>query len=179
MPDKKRTLKKMGYIITLIVAILVMLFLEGSIALSATFLPFASFTAVYVMLAGVALVIGFLCALVLRKLAATDKSFLIGNMLISVICALFITVTLLLQMLVARQVAAYPPGEAGVDIATLFGAVPDPLLSGAIILVLFNIAPVIIFFGKEKKSLKDLLVYGYGVAIFLMGYVAVSRFFVV
>jgi len=135
------------YIITIIISSLVLLLLNGSLVLSINFLPLTSFTVVYVFISIISLVIGLITGFILNKIAKTNRLLLSGNLIISILSAVIISIYLFMQKRVAEQIA-----DLGTSLAGMFGPTPNPMLVGVLMIVFFNVVPLILFFKRKKAS---------------------------
>jgi len=120
------------YIITLIGSLLAILLLNGGLSLSTSFLDLNSFTAVYILIAIISLGAGFASALVLKMVAKSMKSFLMGGIIVSSLAAGLIFTSLIIQDRLGDV------SQMG-GIVSLFGDVPNAYIAGILILLFFNI----------------------------------------
>ena len=154
------------YIITVAITFAILVFIGGILSISTSFLTLTSFTALYIFISIVSLVIGLISALLLNKIAKSNKSFLLGGSIVSFLSAAILSVSLSVQKRLAAQMAGLETG----GMVGLFGEMPNAFLTGILIIIFFNIPFLILFFRKEQKSMKDLMIYLYSFIIFLILY---------
>jgi len=156
------------YTITIIISFGILMFLNGSLSLSTSFLALPTFTMVYVLISIFSVVIGLIMSLILNKIAKSNKAYIIGCSIVSFLTATIVSIILLVQGKLAEQMQALE--TEGMGLSGLFGNTPNPLLLGILTIIFFNITPMIIFFRKQEKSMKDLLIYLYSFIIYIILY---------
>lgn len=158
------------YIITIIISFIILLLLDGGSALSASFLGLTSFATLFLFISILSLVIGIIAGFILNVIARSNKSFLLGTSIISFLCATVVSVYLSVQKILAEKVTALETESFGGSLGSLFGETPNPLLTGFLIILFFNITPLILFLRKEEKYIQELMIYVYSFVIFLILY---------
>jgi hypothetical protein len=156
------------YTITIIISFGILMFLNGSLSLSTSFLALPTFTMVYVLISIFSIVIGLMMGLILNKIAKSNKSFIIGCSVVSFLTATIVSIILSVQNKLAAQMQALE--TEGMGLSGLFGNTPNSFLLGILTIIFFNITPIIIFFRKQEKSMKDLLIYLYSFIIYIILY---------
>lgn len=114
------------------------------------------------------MVIGLIASLILNKIAKSNKAFIVGCSIVSFLTASTISIILSVESKLAQQMQALEP--SGMDLAGLFGNTPNPLAIGILTIVFFNITAVIIFFRKQEKTMKELLIYLYSFIMYIILY---------
>jgi len=158
------------YTITIIISIVILLLLNGGLTLSASFLGLTSFTTLFVFISLISLVIGLISGFILNKIAKSNKSFLLGTSITSFLCATMVSIYLSVQKKLAEKLATLETEGFGGSLGGLFGETPNPLLTGSLIIVFFNITPLILYLRKEEKYIQELMIYLYSFIIFLILY---------
>jgi hypothetical protein len=156
------------YTITLIISFGILMLLNGTLALSTSFLGLASLTTIYVLISIFSVIIGLPTAFILNKIIKSNKALIMGCSIVSFLTATIIAITLSVQTSLAEQMAAFE--VAGMGLIEMFGSMPNPILTGVLIIIFFNITPIIIFFRKQEKSMKDLLIFLYSFIVSLVIY---------
>jgi len=164
------------YIITIIVSFILFTVIVGITPLLGSFSQSIFF--VYISVISVSLIIGSITALILNKIIASNKLFLLCGSIVSFSSALLISISLSIMNILAEQLAQIGAVGSGMAVVQLFGAVPNQFVTAILMLLFFNLVFLILFFKKQEKSMKDLLVYLYGFIGYLALYFLIS-FFVV
>ena len=153
------------YVIIIIISFGILISLTGGLSLATGFLPLTSFVIVYVYSSIISFVIGLITAFILNKVAKSNKSFLLGGSIISFLAATMVSIILIVYKNLAAEISTLELG-----LTSLFGKTPNSFLSAILIIIFFNIFFLVLFFRKEQKSMKDLMIYLYSFIIFLILY---------
>lgn len=154
------------YTITVIISFAILILLNGGLTLSTSFLGLTSFTALFVFISLSSFIIGLIDGFILNKIAKSNKSFLWGTSIISFLCATIVSVYLSVQRKLVEKLANLETAGFG----DLFGETPNPLLTGFLVIIFFNIIPLILYLKKEEKNIQELMIYFYCLVIFLILY---------
>lgn len=148
------------YAITIIISFVIMYLLIGNITLVSSFLPLESLTIVYIFVSITSLIMGLITGFILNKITKTNKAFLIGNLAVSILSAIVISIqyfiiqnlTSQFQSLAMEENISAQAANGGLQImVSLFSSFPNPIIASLLILILFNIVPVILFIKRKNK----------------------------
>jgi hypothetical protein len=136
------------YVLTIILSIILLIFLNGSIILALNFIFITSFTMVYVFVSIISFILGLITALILKKITKSNKSVIIGCAVISLLSATISAIFISLQNL-ASQITEWS-NNGPIGLVALFGELPSPYVIPLLILIFFNLLPTYLLIKNNK-----------------------------
>ena len=171
IPESTQKTNLVLYIVAIIGFTLALLLFGFGISSLTTFMDLSPLIVTYIPMAIISLIIGFVAALIINKIAKSNKLFILASSIISFFGAT--TISIVLSSLKKTLDKIHGTQEAGAGMVGFFGEPASGLIVGILIIIFFNVPFLIYFFKKQDKAIKDLLIYLYGVTIFLVLYFTV------
>ena len=166
-----------SYIATAVGFFILLFIFDGIVILFVPDTDYTKFFKFFVILGIVTLLIGLFFSMVMNRVAKSSKSFVWAHSIVSFLFAALVSIwfSIIIRLNDTLEKLTVSSGEAGqqVGLVGLFPNPPNPLLTGLIIVISFNLFAWIMWI-KEQGPVKDLFPYAYSLIAFLLLYFVAS-----
>jgi len=170
-----------GFFANLIISIIVLIILIEGLALLVEFTQLMNFITLYILVGIISLIIGFISVFIFYNISKSNsKYFIIGSCITSYLPAILISIFFKVQEKTIETLSNIDSsaGFAGMGAMTnLFSSeIPNGLIVGFVLLILFNISTIIFYNKIENKNPKYFVLYLVLLVLFLILYFTIPSF---